>query len=257
MYARSEGRNAIPSLLMSISMGKRDREDAVQPPIDDGMGPLLFYTANKDGASSAGSLLHDQDRNGARSVLSNFAKTPFELEFNGYSTRYATVENAFQAMKYLKFATIVEHDPAPRIALANAYREYAHVIGQAKTPNRAFMLAQMKLVKDRSRPNFSTADRTFLTSADATAMQKAFDSGVRSPSFEVLKPTDRIAIMDLALEAKFDQNPSARGYLDSTGTRVLVEHTTRDGFWGDGGSGLDEPGHNHLGKALMRIRDRL
>ena len=235
---------------MSISMGKRDREGDVQPPLDSGDGPLLFYTATKDGASSAGPLLHDKNRNGSRSVLSNFAKTPFELEFNGYRASYATVENAFQAMKYLKVGSKLEPG-----GLALAYNEYAYVIGQAKTPNRAYLLAQMKLVKNGSRPNFSTADRRFLDSDDKKAMQKAFDSGVRKPSFEELTSTDRVAIMDLALKAKFDQNINALNYLKSTETRVLIEHTTRDGFWGDGGSGVDETNNNHLGKALMRIRE--
>ena len=231
MYVQSESSGVIPPLLMSISAGKRGREGDVQAPLDSGDGPLLFYTATKDGASSAGPLLHDKDRNGPRGVLSNFAKTPFELEFNGYKSNYATAENAFQAIKYLKIGSKLE--PGESGDLALAYNEYASVIGQAKTPNRAYMLAQMKLVKDGSRPNFSTADRTFLESDDARAMQKAFDLGVRKPSFEVLTSTDRVAIMDLVLEAKFHQNENALNYLKSTGTRVLIEHTKRDGFWGD------------------------
>ncbi|MAZ56127.1 MAG: swarming motility protein YbiA, partial [Flavobacteriales bacterium] len=43
-------------------------------------------------------------------------------------------------------------------------------------------------------------------------------------------------------------------YLLSTGDRELVEHTTRDSFWGDGGDGT---GANQLGKGLMRIRTQL
>jgi predicted NAD-dependent protein-ADP-ribosyltransferase YbiA (DUF1768 family) len=39
-----------------------------------------------------------------------------------------------------------------------------------------------------------------------------------------------------------------------TGNKTLVEHTTRDKYWGDGGDGK---GKNMLGKMLMIIRDEL
>ena len=88
-------------------------------------------------------------------------------------------------------------------------------------------------------------------------METAFEAGVRSPTLHELTTADRIQIMDLALAAKFEQNGTARQYLISTGTRVLIEHSTRDSHWGDGGSGENRPDNNHLGKALMRVRSRL
>lgn len=33
---------------------------------------------------------------------------------------------------------------------------------------------------------------------------------------------------------------------------MLIEHTTKDNYWGDGGDGS---GQNKLGKALMKLRE--
>jgi N-glycosidase YbiA len=40
----------------------------------------------------------------------------------------------------------------------------------------------------------------------------------------------------------------------STGDALIVEHTTRDRYWDDGGDGS---GANTLGRLLMRVRDEL
>lgn len=40
----------------------------------------------------------------------------------------------------------------------------------------------------------------------------------------------------------------------STGERKLVEHTTNDRYWGDGGDGN---GQNMLGRMLMELRTEL
>ena len=39
-----------------------------------------------------------------------------------------------------------------------------------------------------------------------------------------------------------------------TGEATLVEHTSNDAYWGDGGDGS---GKNMLGQILMKIRDEL
>jgi len=60
--------------------------------------------------------------------------------------------------------------------------------------------------------------------------------------------------MMIALCAKFSQNPGLRNLLVSTGYKKLVEHTSTDKYWGDGGDGS---GQNMLGKMLMVVRDTL
>ena len=57
-----------------------------------------------------------------------------------------------------------------------------------------------------------------------------------------------------ALRAKFTQNADLKAILLGTGDAVLVEHTARDAYWGDGGDGS---GKNRLGRLLMRLRDEL
>ena len=62
------------------------------------------------------------------------------------------------------------------------------------------------------------------------------------------------AVMLDALRAKFTQHDDLRATLLGTGDAVLVEHTERDSYWGDGGDGS---GKNRLGHLLMRLRDEL
>ena len=65
--------------------------------------------------------------------------------------------------------------------------------------------------------------------------------------------------------AKFSQNPELKDFLLSTGDKILVEASPLDTIWG---IGLDEEddraidpaqwlGENHLGFALMTVRDML
>ncbi|HZC06722.1 MAG TPA: NADAR family protein [Ktedonobacterales bacterium] len=58
-------------------------------------------------------------------------------------------------------------------------------------------------------------------------------------------------IMLDALRAKFLQHPDLGERLRATGDALLIEHTIRDAYWGDGGDGH---GLNRLGELLMRTR---
>ena len=62
------------------------------------------------------------------------------------------------------------------------------------------------------------------------------------------------AIMRKALVAKFTQHDDLRAILLGTGDAQLVEHTTNDSYWGDGGDGS---GKNRLGQLLMSVREEL
>jgi ribA/ribD-fused uncharacterized protein len=61
-------------------------------------------------------------------------------------------------------------------------------------------------------------------------------------------------IMREALQAKFMKHPKLRSLLLSTGDAQLVEHTTNDRYWADGGDGT---GKNRLGQLLMELRTQL
>jgi N-glycosidase YbiA len=61
-------------------------------------------------------------------------------------------------------------------------------------------------------------------------------------------------VMRRAVRAKFTQHESLRRKLLATADAVLVEHTDRDSYWGDGGDGS---GKNMLGRLLMELREAL
>jgi ribA/ribD-fused uncharacterized protein len=61
-------------------------------------------------------------------------------------------------------------------------------------------------------------------------------------------------VMRRAVLAKFEQHGELRSVLLSTGDAVLIEHTERDSYWGDGGDGT---GLNRLGRILMDVRSEL
>jgi len=70
------------------------------------------------------------------------------------------------------------------------------------------------------------------------------------PDWEAVKED----LMREALLAKFSQHPHLRERLLATGNAELVEHTTNDGYWGDGADGH---GKNRLGMLLMELRAKL
>lgn len=61
-------------------------------------------------------------------------------------------------------------------------------------------------------------------------------------------------VMKKALQAKYGQNDALKKLLLDTRDALLVEHTPRDSYWGDGGDGS---GNNMLGKLLMEVRAEL
>ena len=61
-------------------------------------------------------------------------------------------------------------------------------------------------------------------------------------------------VMLKALHMKFTQHDKLKRKLLETGDKTLVEHTSNDSYWGDGGDGS---GRNTLGKLLMQVRKDL
>jgi ribA/ribD-fused uncharacterized protein len=61
-------------------------------------------------------------------------------------------------------------------------------------------------------------------------------------------------IMLEAVRAKFTQHDGLKAILLGTGDARIVEHTTNDAYWGDGGDGS---GENRLGQILMQVREEL
>lgn len=61
-------------------------------------------------------------------------------------------------------------------------------------------------------------------------------------------------VMRFVVTAKFQQNKDIQSKLIATKHAKLVEHTSKDRYWGDGGDGT---GHNMLGNILMEVRKGL
>ena len=62
----------------------------------------------------------------------------------------------------------------------------------------------------------------------------------------------RVEIMEEVLRAKLVQHEDVREILRKTGTRMIVENSPVDSFWGIGPEGT---GANHLGKLWMKLRE--
>ena len=61
-------------------------------------------------------------------------------------------------------------------------------------------------------------------------------------------------VMRVAVEAKIRQHKDIMALLLATGDSEIIEHTTNDSYWGDGGDGS---GKNMLGTILMEIRAKI
>ena len=62
-------------------------------------------------------------------------------------------------------------------------------------------------------------------------------------------------VMLLAVKEKFSQHEDLKRKLLQTGEKEIIEHTTNDSYWGDGGGW--GRGQNKLGKILMQVRSEL
>ena len=78
----------------------------------------------------------------------------------------------------------------------------------------------------------------------------------RNRKFPLRKDWEEVKddIMREALRAKFTQNKELKEILLETGDFHLVEHTSNDFYWADGGDGS---GKNMLGILLMELRKEL
>jgi len=63
-------------------------------------------------------------------------------------------------------------------------------------------------------------------------------------------PVKEMVMLEV-LKAKFTQHANLRAMLVSTGNCRLIERTSNDNYWGDGGNGT---GQNRLGFLLEHIR---
>jgi N-glycosidase YbiA len=78
----------------------------------------------------------------------------------------------------------------------------------------------------------------------------------RDPSLPLRSDGETVKddVMRTAIWAKVRQHQDVRALLLGTGTALIVEHTNKDPYWGDGGDGS---GRNVLGLILVEVRATL
>lgn len=87
---------------------------------------------------------------------------------------------------------------------------------------------------------------TYLDGEEAWKLAQKLSYQQRGDWYQV-----REKIMLEVLQRKFQQHEELAELLLATGEAYLVEHTSRDAFWADGGDGA---GKNRLGDLLMQVR---
>ena len=183
-----------------------------------------------------------------------YAKDDPYYEFSNYyvvkggidieGIRYPSTEHYYQSKKF-------DYSGADDRSLA-----YAQLIREAKTPNIARELASQKI---KGGYKWRTDLNAIIKEYQDVRMREDWD-------------TARVDVMRTALRAKF-AIPQLGDILKATGDRPLHEHTSRDLFWGDGGTtggGKSRPpgeapvgrkrsgeGEDMLGKLLEEVRSAL
>lgn len=157
-------------------------------------------------------------------VLSNFY--PSNIVYR--KKVYPTSEHLFQALKFLYHGATSET------------KEYAELIRCQSTPNKARELAHQRIKTKGVWPWRLKMNEMIATAGSVAVMRDDWEKYRRRAMLKCLR-------------LKFRQNPKLREILTGTGNALLVEHTTRDSWWGDGGGG----GKNMLGRVLMRVRREL
>ena len=150
--------------------------------------------------------------------FSNFYISPFKV---GYET-YKSVEHAFQSEKF-------------------ADDIYKRIIIDVKTPAMAAFLGRQRINR-RFNWQSKLSDIIEEYKQQGVILREDWEDS-------------KVEVMMKFLRAKFIQNQECRELLLSTGNRNLVEYTTCDKFWGNGGE--KNNGKNMLGICLMNIRNEL
>lgn len=162
-----------------------------------------------------------------------------------------TSEHAYQAQKFFTTRKSIQKTSELREQIYLAHKEYAQIILRAKSP---FIAAQLGRQNDGSKTTIQIPPR-FQKTMDGKVEATISDVVItyRKLGVQMRKDWDKvkIPIMYKIVSIKFTHNQRLQNKLLDTEDKLLIEHTNRDAFWGDGGDGN---GKNKLGQVLMRVR---
>ena len=165
-------------------------------------------------------------------VFSNFYSDGY-IMIDG--TKWLNVEHYFQAQKFN-----IDNEK---------YQEYYNIMKNVDSPKKAKMLgSQKKDMRFGKKWKINKINDHRLVN---DVIDKYNDLKMREDWNDI-----KIMVMFKALYNKFKQNKNLHNILinEIKDNDYLVEHTTRDKIWGDGGDkGTDEKGSNLLGKLLTSL----
>ena len=123
--------------------------------------------------------------------------------------------------------------------------KYQRFIRKARTPIMVYQFGKMGK-GGMNQMGFSKEDKEYYKKI------KKFEGVKMRDDWDEIKET----FMFKALKAKFDQNPDLKKKLMASKDQFIVEHTNRDGYWGDKYTNPDKIGNgkNRLGQLLMNLR---
>lgn len=154
--------------------------------------------------------------------FSNFFSSPVDFE----GRLYPTSEHAYQAAKFIYPGA------------SNESLVYAELIRAQNTPTKAFYLGRQIVTGSYPWQNKLRDE------------MKEHSLAVPRADWDEVK----VDVMRNILRNKFNQHPSLKSLLLSTGDSKIVEDSGSDYFWGQGKNGS---GQNMLGVLLMDLRTEL
>jgi ribA/ribD-fused uncharacterized protein len=174
---------------------------------------------------------------------------PFSHMWNGYSPFQGIVEYRINALEELKdFVLLSEikfyHLNDPYGFFSNFAPHAIYLKGKIWPTSEHYFQAQ----KFANTPDEELV-RQAQTPRVAAQIGRDRSKPLRS-DWNVVKDD----VMREALYAKFTQHPDLKEKLLMTRNVEIIEHTSNDNYWGDGGDGS---GKNMLGKLLMETRERI
>ena len=167
--------------------------------------------------------------------FSNFYPQPIKID----GVMFPTSEHYFQCMKFYDKDIFGKMLYSPEVS--KEYQEYFEIIRTSSTPGKAKILASQKISTSPPYPWRISLNKII----------EKYDKVVKIRSdWEQVKDN----IMRTAVFHKFYSSNELKKLLISTENAVLIEHTNRDNYWGDGGNNT---GKNMLGIILMETRTLL
>lgn len=142
-------------------------------------------------------------------------------------------------------------EPIKFYSTADAYGEFSNFaaypieIGKKRWPTSEHFFQAMKFKDIADQEEIRNANSPMLAARMGRDRKRALRRDWESAKVNVMRE---------AVTAKFTQHEELKTLLLETGDAKLIEHTTNDDYWGDGGDGK---GKNMLGQILMDVRARL